>query len=477
MAKLVYLEVPRADIATVPIVAGQVIHCVDTGDCFYDNANTVRTLSELIIPVNSIASVSLPDHNRLYIDRHAYTDENGALKYKDASYATMYIYNNNSTWQQVLNSSEVNSFLSSYTELEPAILVQEGVNKAPVTFAKCVYTSDGDNVEDLVKEIKVLKVSQWVFKVTEDDTQSVLTEPPYPEFYKYPKRNFYIVTVNGILMPPVSYKVVESVLTFDPEYRTLRKDDIVNIMYIYQADLSTSDSRTAGYTDGGYILNGSIPTNKLANVTDSYMENDENKIPSAKALYEAHKNLLQKINNIDPSTVMYVADSSSNNYELVVFIARYSPTDMNTITVRTRYDLGSDCCIRINDFEPIPIFTALNRPIQDGEVRKNTVITLRYNATLNVFYIINPDIYKVVKDRAVFTLDGVVYRGPMVQIPVGLDNFIPGSDCLDVYQNNIRLFEGINYTLNGMNITLDGYFANDGDVFVFERTRVAASNL
>jgi hypothetical protein len=39
------------------------------------------------------------------------------------------------------------------------------------------------------------------------------------------------------------------------------------------------------------------------------------------------------------------------------------------------------------------------------------------------------------------------------------------------------LFEGINYTLNGMNITLDGYFANDGDVFVFERTRVAASNL
>ena len=68
MARIKYMEIPRSDLNEVKIVAGQVIHCLDTGECFYDNANTIRILSEFIIPVGNINEVSVPTVNRLYID-------------------------------------------------------------------------------------------------------------------------------------------------------------------------------------------------------------------------------------------------------------------------------------------------------------------------------------------------------------------------------------------------------------------------
>lgn len=475
MPRLKYMEIPRADLAKVSIVAGQVIHCLDSGECFYDNSNTIRILSEDIITIGAIAAVGSPVHNRLYIDRHSYIDDNGALKYKGPEYATLYIYNNLANWQQVTDTAEVNSFLSAYTEVEPAVLEENGRNKAPYTLAKCVFTSDGDNLEDLVKEIKVLKMDSEEIIIDNAEVNIFNTNPPFSEYHKYPRRCFTLVSVNGIVLPQSYYKWLDNRIQFFN--RKMHQGDIINLFYIYQADLNVSDARTAGYTDGGYIINGTIPIEKLEKITNSYLNDSDQVVPTAKALYDMHRDLLQKINTIDSTTQMYVADSSSNNYEIVVFIKKYAPTDCNTITLRVKYDLGSDCQIRINDFEPVPIFTAIGTPLQDGQIRANTIISLRYNAQQNIFYLINPDLYNVKKDRVIFKLDGVIYRGPMITIPITLDNFIPGVDCLDVYYQNIKLFEEENYTLTGKNITLNGFYAQDGDVFVFERTRVMASNL
>ena len=476
MPRLRYREIPKANVPDTEIVAGQVIFCPDTGECFYDNANTIRILSDYILPVNNISAVSIPQQNRLYIDRQAYVDSTGIIRFHGPEYATLYIYNRIGNWQQVTETSEVNSFLSAYTEVEPAVLEENGKNKAPVTLAKYVFTDTGDNLDDLTKEIKVLKmqVQEIISDSSEITTFQLL--PPYDEYFKYPERNFSIFFVNGMVLPMSMYKILSG-NKLELLNRIMHEGDVITIVYIFQADLNTSDSRTAGYTDGHYILNQTIPLAKMANVTHSYNTDDDSAIPSAKALHDAHRDLLQKINNLDSSTIIYAADSSSNNYEIVLFIRRYTPTDNNTITLRTRYDLGSDCELRINDFEPVPIYTGIDTPIKDGQVKANTIITLRYNAQQNIFYLINPDIYNVVRDRAVFTLDGVYNRGPMVTIPVELTNFIPGVDCIQVYYQNIRLFEGINYHLNGTNIVLDGFYANDGDVFVIERYRVTASNL
>ena len=192
---------------------------------------------------------------------------------------------------------------------------------------------------------------------------------------------------------------------------------------------------------------------------------------------DAYQNVLTKLNNIDMSTRIYAADSSSNNYELVLFIRNYVPTDMNTIILRTKYDIGSDSWVRINDNEPVPLYKDIDTPIKQGDIRANTIIQIRYNALQNIFYLINPDMYRVIKDVSKFTVDGETYVGPLLEIPINLDNYVPGYDQVDVYYENIKLFEGINFHFNGNNIVLDGFFANNGETFVFERTRCIASNL
>lgn len=475
MPRLKYIEIPKSDLGDLSIVSGQVIHCLDTGECFYDNSNTIRILSEDIEPVYSIGSVATPANNRLYIDRHGTLDENNNVIYQGADYATLYIYNKLANWQQVTDTAEVNSFLSSYTELEPAILEENGRNKAPFTLARYVFTENGDSVEDLVKEIKLFEMNNELIEITDNETTVFETHPPFPEYHKYPKRYFSVVFVDGKIVPDKDYRWLDNKLDFLGI--THYTGQVIMILYIYQADLNTSDNRTAGYTDGSYILDETIPIKKLQRKTNSYTEDDEEAVPTAKALHDMHRDLLQKINTIDSSTQIYAADSSSNNYEIVLFIKKYVPTDCNTITLRVKYDLGSDCYIRINDFEPVPIYTAIGATVKEGQIKAGTVISLRYNAQQQAFYLINPDLYKVVKDRFVFEIDGAKVLGPKDVIPIEFEDFKTGIDQIDVYYQNIRLFEGINYYIRNSNIVLKGFYGNTGDVFVVERTRVIASNL
>lgn len=476
MPRLKYMEVPKASLHGIPIQAGQIIHCLDSEELFYDNSNTIRIQSTNIIPIDSLSSVPSPEHNKLYIDRHKYIDDYGREVYQGPEYATLYKYNDKAYWQQVNETSEVNSFLSSYTELVPSILSEDGQNRAPATMASVVFTDSGDNLEDLVKEIKVLKVNQEEIEVEYNNQTDFLTHPPYDGYFKYPNRNFWLINIDGVMVPKSQYQVKDGNIIAFPT-KKLTVDNKVNVTYIFQADLNSSDTRTAGYTDGGYILDGSIPTSKLSQVTNSYHENTENKIPTAKAVNDAFNNLLTKLNNLDMSTRIYAADSSSNNYELVLFIKHYVPTDMNTIILRTKYDIGSDSWVRINDNEPVPLYKDIDTPIKQGDIKAGNIIQIRYNALQNIFYLINPDMYKVIKDVSRFSIDGQQYVGPLVEIPINLDNYVPGIDQVDVYYENIKLFEGLNFHFKGNSIVLDGFYANTGETFIFERTRCIASNL
>lgn len=476
MPRLKYMQIPKASLSTTPIHAGQILHCLDTDELYYDNSNTIRIQSTNIVPIGSLDAVPQPEHNKLYIDRHKYIDEYGREQYQGAEYATLYKYNEKAFWQQVNETSDVNSFLSSYIELIPGVLEENGQNKAPATLAEMVFTSTGDNLEDLVKEIKVLKINQEEIAVEYNNQTDFNTNPPYEGFFKHPNRNFWLVDIDGVMVPKSQYQVKDGDVIAFPN-KNLTTENKVNITYIFQADLNSSDTRTAGYTDGGYILDRTIPTKKLSQITNSYNENNEDKVPTAKALNDAYQNVLTKLNNIDMSTRIYAADSSSNNYELVLFIRNYVPTDMNTIILRTKYDIGSDSWVRINDNEPVPLYKDIDTPIKQGDIRANTIIQIRYNALQNIFYLINPDMYRVIKDVSKFTVDGETYVGPLLEIPINLDNYVPGYDQVDVYYENIKLFEGINFHFNGNNIVLDGFFANNGETFVFERTRCIASNL
>lgn len=476
MAKLKYIETDRANLPEFAIVGGQVLHCLDTGEIFFDNANTVRVLTELVILVDSIKSVTSPLRDRLYIDRHAYVDENGLLKHKDPEFATMYKLNEFGIWEQVLDSIEVSFFLSSYVEMEPAILNEEGRNKAPATLARYVYTDDGANVQDLLNQIIIPKSAVVSFTIDGNEHAVGTTYNATLPFENYfsNSNSAALVFLNGKILSDIDYKFINENIVFTNE---LILNDVITIVYIYQANAGKDNKDSVLYTDGNYILDKSVSRNKLAKTTDSYMIDDTSVIPSAKALYDSHRTLIQKINAIDPTSQIYTADSSSHNYEIVLLIRNYQLQDCSTITLRTRYDIGTDCDVRINNFDPVPLYTNVGTPIKEGVIKAGQVITIRYNAQDEVFYIVNPDFYKVIKDRFDYFIDGVNITAPILKVPIGFEDYNPVYDVIDVYYENIRLFKDINYDIGNGFILLKGFSASEGERFILERTRVVASNL
>lgn len=475
MAKLRYIEIERNSLSEYSIVGGQIIHCSDTNEFFFDNANTVRILTQMVELVDSIRELTDPVTERVYIDRHAYIDETGAFKYKPPEEATMYILTGGGAWKEVRDSIEVSSFLTSYTEMEPAILSENGRNKAPATLAKYVFTEKGSNVQDILNHYKSTKVRVDNIEVTSDGQNVFDVVLPNDNYFNN-LVNIALVILNGQVLSSDEYKFVRNSRLRLNQH--LNSTDKLMVIYIYQVAAGDIDGVSLAYNDGGYLLNRSVATDKLAQVTDSYMLDNNHYIPTAKALYDSHRVLMQKINTIDPTGQVYtVEDDSSNKYEIVLYIRKYVLNDCNTITFRTKYDIGTDAEIYINNLNPIPLYTGLDQPIKDGIVKAGQVLTIRYNAQDERFYVINPDLYRVVKDLTEYYVDGNTINGPLATIPITFNDYNPIVDSIDVYYENIRLFEGINFIFNGNNITFKGFCINNGERVIMERTRVIASNL
>ena len=463
MAKLKYKEMNRSSVSSTNIVSGQIIHCLDTGEVFYDNGNTVRLNVTTIIPVGSINSVVEPIQYRLYIDRQMQVVGENTV-YASPDDVIMYIYNSSGNFQQVTETSEVNGFLSPHMEIEPSIIEESGRARAPITLARCVYMEDGSTLQDIAKDIKRLKVSTQ--SLTASGTTLTIT-PPYTGYFDNPD-NHILVFLNGNILASNKYSVANNKITF-----TSSTSGTISIVYIYQVDSLNSDVNTIRYIDGAYILDNSITTNKLNNVTSSYTSDDETALVNAKALHDLHANLSSTISNIDSTAIVYATDSSTSGSKLIMSISGYTLNDCNIITVRTKYDLAASCKVKINSLSEVPIYTDTNTVLAANIVKANSVITLRYNKTDNRFYLINPDLYKVVKDRVKYTVTGA----NVTTIPITLDSYNSITDCVDVYYQNIRLFDPDNYSLSGNNIVLNGFSATSGDVFIFERSRVKTVNL
>lgn len=476
MAKLKFIQTDRANLSEYGIVGGQIIHCTDTNEFFFDNANTVRIMTQMIELVDSIKEVTDPVTQRVYIDRHAYIDEYGIFRYQPPELATMYIITDSGVWQEVRDSIEVSSFLTSYTEMEPVILQENGKNKAPATLAEYVFTKNGSNVQDILAHYKSTMADLVSVEIAQDDQNTFDIVLPSDNYFNS-SSNLALVMVNGSVLPPDKYSFVRnSKLVLSTPLNP--KTDILNILFMYQVAAGDIDGVSLAYSDGGYLLNRSVDTNKLAKVTNSYMVDDNNVVASAKAVYDSHRTLMQKINTIDPTGQVYtVEDDSSNNYEIVLYIKKYALSDCNTITFRTKYDIGTDAEVYINNLNPVPLYTSIDQPIKEGIVKAGQVITIRYSAQDERFYIINPDLYSVVKDVTEYYVDGTNITGPLASVPITFTNYNPVVDVIDVYYENIRLFKDLNYTVTGNSITFKGFCIQNGERVIMERTRVVASNL
>ena len=98
-----------------------------------------------------------------------------------------------------------------------------------------------------------------------------------------------------------------------------------------------------------------------------------------------------------------------------------------------------------------------------GLYKKGDYICIVYSAEQNAYNV------KLYCDYKITTHSYSVKTGPTLGIiPFYIPQYLPGITTLKVYQNNLRLFDDINYVVYDNTIRLLDYVTNDGDLFVFE---------
>ena len=457
MAKLVYMEAPREDLAGVPIKNGQIINCIDSNEVFYDNANTVRLLSSRI-EVVPIASLSTHEYteDKVYVIRADILDN---------SYVSVL---KNGILTQVTSTGDIANTVTTHTQLRSGVFTKGGVPYSPAVLTRTVFTDDGDSLQDLIKYINECVITLENIISTDDRYEFDIDVPDGITY------GVTIVYKDGIFMNPDSY-------TTDYTNKKIRFTTLISqgqqLTLVHNLAIKPSFSTgVSKYINGGYLQNKTVDISKIKKVATSYTELQNDSLVPQELLYQMYANINNRLDNLDPTSVVRATDASSNSYQIVTTIRNFRLIDCMTIMIRTSYDLGTNCTIKINNMDPIPIYTFDGTPIKDGIVFAGRTITLRYNAQSNRFYLMNGDMYRLVTYRSIQKFDGVQNSAPSPTVPIGIDSYVHGLDKLEVYQNNIRLFEGINFNVTGTTIYLDGYYAEPNDIFVIEVTRVIPNN-
>ena len=434
------------DVSTYPITLGQFVYCPDATRAFYDAQTDVRIEIDFVA-ANTLEDL-VPDES---IPNMVYFTRNDSKFYKHNTYKFI----------ELVTSEDVGELYDMY-KLTPFTIEStlDGVKLAPRTLANSVYTETGETVEErlqyiyktvrMITDVAVTTNYQKVFNIT----------IPFDGYFE--NGNILDVYLNGILLDEADYSIDVTAgrltLSDDVEVHT---DDALKYNFIYNAYVNTQDEKRIIALDASYLADGSITVRKIKHVSNSINLDDANSLATSKAVYDLHASLIDKINEIAP-TRSYLGEATEDSYStnLITKIQNFELNDSTEIFIRIPMDMEDNATITINNMDPIPIM--VNGTVITSKLDKEQVVSLVYNATNEYFNVKICD-YKVVSYN---------YRVTMpageTKIPFDIPKFVKGETLLHVYQNNLRLFAGVNYILRDNEIELINYTTDEDDFFYFE---------
>lgn len=454
MGALKYTESLRNNLHEVTRSAGTTIYCTDTREVFYDASDDMRLLTDFIVMLNN-------DNERTQIVNNNTVLEARIYCVRDAR--TFYAYTQNDGWQQLLSVEEASKYVGPITDITKATIMKDGKRIAPLTTANNTYLESGETVEAKLKQMGVIATSFRSHLVTETKKRFPIPVP-FDNYFDMP--NAFLVHIGTNYIYPNRYSIDGNDIVFNEPVDMNRS---INFTFIYNTKAPTV-AGMINNIDGSLINRGSIPTDRMANVSNSPFLNSSSSVAtsaSVKTLFDLLVALCDEKNIISRAIAKPIADSTS---ALALELPEgYTLADGNIIAVRFRANMPANGDIIVNG-RTIPVYKSVASKLEAGDVTQNDELFLQYDAVSGRFYITNGMPYRM-------DTYNKVYTAPSDNISVisfSDASYLPGVDYMEVYLEGLKLAKDVHYRIdeNAKSIQLIDFTMETGQVMEFVSRRI-----
>lgn len=454
MGALKYTESLRNNLHEVTRSAGTVIYCTDTREVFYDASDDMRLLTDFILMLNN-------DNERNQIVTNNTVLEARIYCIRDAR--TFYAYDANDGWQQLLSVKEASKYVGPITDITKATIMKDGKRIAPLTTANNTYLESGETVEAKLKQMGVIATSFRTHLVTETKKRFPIPVP-FDNYFDMP--NAFLVHIGTNYIYPNRYSIDGNDIVFNEPVEMNRS---INYTFIY----NTKAPAVAGMInniDGSLINRGSIPTDRMANVSDSPFLNSSSSVAtsaSVKTLFDLLVALCDEKNIISRAIAKPIATTTS---ALSLEVPEgYTLADGNIIAVRFRANMPANGDLVVND-RTIPVYKSVASKLEAGDITQNDELFLQYDAVHNRFYITNGMPYRMDTYNKVYTAP----TDNISTISFSDASYLPGVDYMEVYLEGLKLVKDVNYRIdeNAKAIHLIDFTMETGQVLELVSRRI-----
>lgn len=454
MGALKYTESLRNNLHEVTRSAGTTIYCTDTREVFYDASDDMRLLTDFIVMLNN-------DNERTQIVNNNTVLEARIYCVRDAR--TFYAYTQNDGWQQLLSVEEASKYVGPITDITKATIMKDGKRIAPLTTANNTYLESGETVEAKLKQMGVIATSFRSHLVTETKKRFPIPVP-FDNYFDMP--NAFLVHIGTNYIYPNRYSIDGNDIVFNEPVDMNRS---INFTFIYNTKAPTV-AGMINNIDGSLINRGSIPTDRMANVSNSPFLNSSSSVAtsaSVKTLFDLLVALCDEKNIISRAIAKPIADSTS---ALALELPDgYTLADGNIIAVRFRANMPANGDIVVNG-RTVPVYKSVASKLEAGDVTQNDELFLQYDAVSGRFYITNGMPYRM-------DTYNKVYTAPSDNISVisfSDASYLPGVDYMEIYLEGLKLVKDVHYRIdeNAKSIQLIDFTMETGQVMEFVSRRI-----
>ena len=244
----------------------------------------------------------------------------------------------------------------------------------------------------------------------------------------------------------------------------------LSILYIYNVSTLYDEEAADKYNhiSGGVIANGTIKIGALERFSNAFNYNDPTSLATSKALYDLYMELSSAISDWSPANI-YVRDTnSSSNNKITVSTdsLKYTPRDGYKVNVVLACNKNIDSGLKIS-IDGVEYGILFNNDDVPDILKSGKTLKLIYNSYERKFNTYVLDQFKLSRSYISKTLND---KDTIISYD-GLYNDAIHDDVI-VYRNGIRLFEGLDYSVNTDDSITLNVVGEANEKIVFEKIEV-----
>lgn len=414
------IPITIGDINNIPIIEGQLLYATDTLEAYFDISSINRIAIGCTIQVVSyyeLENLPLKEKNKLYIT----LDDNRCYRYDCF------------TLTEIFTHLNILDIIVPATTLIPVTLKKNGKSVAPVTIAKEVYTCDGDNIENKIKNLIYKDRKSILYTKTEHviavlDGQKVFDIPfPIPNY----DLNVHpmIVVHNDKIIQTNDITISKSQIILSTNLEGLAQGDILTFIFHYTVTVDCEGLNAESINNVRFYVGEHKPHNSRD--TDVWFDTSSQ---SVKQFTDGEWRVIVKGSAVDDYPFYILKGTTTLEHDstyVEIGIPGFNPnTDTLLVYLNSIY---------LEDFEDYTISSNSNHIISTGEIWKGSIEPVVFNFV--VFKATNGETSKSTIIKSTDVITNVTDR-------FYVEGFDKNRDTLFLYENSIYLEEGENYKIH-----------------------------